>query len=156
VGVLADGPHAHHHPQLHPPRISRKNSTQRRLDIRPHLRQTNAGPLRDTTAGGSRDYVRANNKLPDVVLYDENRNWLFLIEAVTSHGPVSAKRHVELEAVLTNAGPGRVYVSAFPSFREFKRYADQIAWETEVWVAEFPEHLLHYNGDRFFGPRSSK
>ena len=100
--------------------------------------------------------VSKHDKLPDVVLYDETRNWLFLIEAVTSHGPVSAKRHVELEAVLTNARPGRVYVSAFPSFREFKKYADVIAWETEVWVAEFPEHLLHYNGDRFFGPRRSK
>ena len=96
-----------------------------------------------------------HDKLPDVVLYDERRNWLFLVEAVTSHGPVSAKRHLELETVLANAKPGRVYVSAFPSFREFKKYADEIAWETEVWVAEFPEHLLHYNGDRFFGPRSS-
>jgi type II restriction enzyme len=99
--------------------------------------------------------VTKHDKLPDVVLYDERRNWLFLVEAVTSHGPVSAKRHLELETVLANAKPGRVYVSAFPSFREFKKYADEIAWETEVWVAEFPEHLLHYNGDRFFGPRSS-
>lgn len=100
--------------------------------------------------------VTKHDKLPDVVLYDEHRNWLFLIEAVTSHGPVSAKRHVELENVLANAKPSRVYVSAFPSFRGFKKYADEIAWETEVWVAEFPDHLLHYNGDRFFGPRHSK
>jgi type II restriction enzyme len=97
--------------------------------------------------------VTKHDKLPDVVLYDEHRNWLFLVEAVTSHGPVSAKRHIELETFFTDAGPGRVYVSAFPSFREFKKYADEIAWETEAWVAEFPEHLLHYNGDRFFGPR---
>lgn len=63
---------------------------------------------------------------------------------------------IVLETVLANAEPGRVYVSAFPSFREFKKYAEEIAWETEVWVAEFPEHLLHYNGDRFFGPRRSR
>jgi type II restriction enzyme len=100
--------------------------------------------------------VTKHDKLPDIVLYDELRGWLFLIEAVTSHGPVSSKRHVELETVLANAEPGRVYVSAFPSFREFKKYAEEIAWETEVWVAEFPEHLLHYNGDRFFGPRHSR
>jgi type II restriction enzyme len=100
--------------------------------------------------------VTKHDKLPDIVLFDEHRGWLFLIEAVTSHGPVSSKRHVELETVLANAEPGRVYVSAFPSFREFKKYAEEIAWETEVWVAEFPEHLLHYNGDRFFGPRRSR
>jgi hypothetical protein len=61
MGVLSDGPHAHHRLQLHPTRPFRKNSTQRRLDILPRLRQTNAGLLRDATAGGSRDYVRANN-----------------------------------------------------------------------------------------------
>lgn len=97
--------------------------------------------------------VTKHDKLPDVVLYDPGKRWLYLIEAVTSHGPVSSKRHLELEAVLSGSKAGRVYVSAFPSFKEFKKYAEEIAWETEVWVADFPEHLLHYNGDRFFGPR---
>ena len=98
--------------------------------------------------------VTKHDKLPDLVLHDEHRNWLFLIEAVTSHGPVSPKRQMELQQALASSTAGRVYVSAFPSFREFKKYAADIAWETEVWVAEFPDHLLHYNGDRFFGPRS--
>lgn len=97
--------------------------------------------------------VTKHDKLPDVVLYDEVRSWLFLIEAVTSHGPVSPKRHAELENTLQACKAGRVYVSAFPAFREFKKYAAHIAWETEVWIAEAPDHLLHYNGDRFFGPR---
>lgn len=97
--------------------------------------------------------VTKHDKLPDVVLYDSAKNWLFLVEAVTSHGPVSPKRHLELEELLEACDAGRVYVSAFPSFREFKKHAADIAWETEVWVAEFPEHLLHYNGDRFIGPR---
>ncbi|MEO7328568.1 MAG: BsuBI/PstI family type II restriction endonuclease [Minicystis sp.] len=97
--------------------------------------------------------VTKHDKLPDIVLHDERRGWLFLIEAVTTHGPVSAKRHMELEAMLRDCKAGRVYVSAFPGFKEFKLYASSIAWETEVWLAEVPEHLLHYNGDRFFGPR---
>jgi type II restriction enzyme len=97
--------------------------------------------------------VTKHDKLPDIVLYDEARGWLFLIEAVSSHGPVSAKRHAELEEALHACQAGRVYVSAFPTFREFKKHAAQIAWDTEVWIAEVPEHLLHYNGDRFFGPR---
>jgi type II restriction enzyme len=97
--------------------------------------------------------ISKHDKLPDLVVLDEKRSWLFLIEVVTSHGPVSAKRYVELEELLTTCSSGRVYVSAFPTFREFKQHASEIAWETEVWVAEFPDHLLHYNGDRFLGPR---
>ena len=97
--------------------------------------------------------ITKHDKLPDIVALDPAREWLFLIEAVTSHGPVSAKRHEELELALKQARVGRVYVSAFLDFREFKRHAGEIAWETEVWIAEAPTHLLHYNGDRFFGPR---
>lgn len=97
--------------------------------------------------------IMGHDKLPDVVAYDATRDWLFLIEAVTSHGPVTPKREKELEKVLQKCTAGRVYVSAFLDFRGFKRHADQIAWETEVWFADAPNHLLHYNGDKFMGPR---
>jgi hypothetical protein len=93
-----------------------------------------------------------HDKLPDVVLFDRGRNWLFLIEAVTSHGPVSAKRHVELEAMLKDCPAGRVYVTAFMDFSAFKKYASEIVWESEVWIAEFPDHMIHFNGDKFLGP----
>ena len=73
-----------------------------------------------------------HDKLPDVVLYDEERNWLFLVEAVTSHGPVTPKRVEELEATLQDCTATRLYVSAFPDFRQFKQHVDKIAWETEV------------------------
>ena len=92
------------------------------------------------------------DKLPDVVLYDEERDWLFLVEAVTSHGPVNPKRVEELEGTLRDCVATRVYVSAFPDFRQFKRHVDKIAWETEVWLAEIPDHLIHFNGDKFLGP----
>ncbi|MBA3986478.1 MAG: restriction endonuclease [Bacteroidota bacterium] len=98
--------------------------------------------------------IDQHSKLPDVVLFDSKRNWLFLIEAVTSHGPVSPKRIVELEEMLKNCKVGKVYVSAFPDFKEFKKHTPEIAWETEVWVVEFPEHMIHFNGDRFMGPRN--
>lgn len=93
-----------------------------------------------------------HDKLPDVVLHDKKRNWLFLIEAVTSHGPVSAKRHAELEAMLRDCPAGRVYVTAFLNFSAFKKYASDIVWESEVWIAEFPDHMIHFNGDKFLGP----
>jgi adenine-specific DNA-methyltransferase len=94
-----------------------------------------------------------HSKLPDVVLHLPKKNWLFLIEVVTSHGPVSPKRHRELERLLTSTSSGRVYVSAFLDFKEFLRHARHIAWETEVWIAEAPDHLIHFNGDRFIGPQ---
>ena len=96
--------------------------------------------------------ITEHDKLPDVVLYDEERNWLFLVEAVTSHGPVSPKRVEELEVTLKDCGATRLYVSAFPDFRQFKQHVDKIAWETEVWIAEIPDHLIHFNGDKFLGP----
>ncbi len=92
--------------------------------------------------------VPSHEKLPDVVLYDRERDWLFLVEAVTSHGPVSPKRHLELEEALRGCSAGRVYVTAFPDFSTFKRFLSDIAWETEVWIAEAPDHLIHFNGER--------
>jgi len=93
-----------------------------------------------------------HDKLPDVVLYDAGRNWLFLIEAVTSHGPVSPKRQAELEEALRGCTADRVYVTAFVDFAAFKKYASEIVWESEVWIAEFPDHMIHFNGDKFLGP----
>ncbi len=93
--------------------------------------------------------VSVHDKLPDVVLYQRERGRLFLVEAVTSHGPVSPKRLFELEEMLRGCPVKRVYVSAFPDFATFKSFLTQIAWETEVWLAEIPEHMIHFNGDRF-------
>lgn len=95
--------------------------------------------------------ITEHDKLPDVVLYDQKRNWLFLIEAVTSHGPVTPKRMQELEMTLHGCVATRVYVSAFPDFRQFKRHLEDIAWETEVWVAEIADHLIHFDGEKFLG-----
>jgi len=97
--------------------------------------------------------IDQHSKLPDVIIYDTTRNWLFLIEAVTSHGPVSPKRIVELEELLKNCKVGKVYVTAFPDMTEFKKHSNNIAWETEVWLMEVPDHMIHFNGDRFMGPR---
>jgi adenine-specific DNA-methyltransferase len=94
--------------------------------------------------------ITEHDKLPDVVLYDESKNLLFLIEAVTSHGPLSPKRQIELEKVLAGCRAGKVYISIFPDFREFKRHIDNIAWETEVWIEANPAHMIHFNGPKFF------
>ncbi len=97
--------------------------------------------------------IDQHSKLPDVVIYDHARCWLFLIEAVTSHGPVSPKRIHELEDLLKNCKEGKIYVTAFPDMAEFKKHSANIAWETEVWLMDMPDHMIHFNGDRFMGPR---
>lgn len=97
--------------------------------------------------------IDQHSKLPDVVIYFPSKNWIFLIEAVTSHGPVSPKRIMELDDLLRGSTFGRVYVTAFPDMKEFKKHATEIAWETEVWLMELPDHMIHFNGDRFLGPR---
>lgn len=96
--------------------------------------------------------VDGHGKMPDVVLYDPRRHWLILVEAVTSHGPVDAKRHAELTTLFKDSAAGLVYVTAFPTRSIMTRYLPVIAWETEVWVAESPTHLIHFNGERFLGP----
>lgn len=98
--------------------------------------------------------VDKHGKMPDVVLYDRMRNWLFLVEAATSHGPVDGKRHGELSELFNAANAGLVFVSAFPDRATMRKYLANIAWETEVWFADAPTHLTHFNGDRFLGPHS--
>lgn len=97
--------------------------------------------------------VPAKEKLPDVVLYAPDEHWIYFIEAVTSRGPVSPKRQVEIKQLIlsqTTAAP--IFVSAFPDFSTFRTFIGDIAWETEVWIADRPSHMIHFNGDKFVGP----
>ena len=96
--------------------------------------------------------VDAHGKMPDVVLHFVENNWLLLVESVTSHGPVDGKRHAELAKLFAGSTAGLVYVTAFPNRSIMGRYLGEIAWETEVWVADAPSHLIHFNGVRFLGP----
>lgn len=96
--------------------------------------------------------VDSHGKMPDVVLHYSAKNWLLLIESVTSHGPVDGKRHAELAKLFTGSTAGLVFVTAFPNRAIMSRYLGEIAWETEVWVADAPSHLIHFNGERFLGP----
>ena len=96
--------------------------------------------------------VDQHGKMPDVVVHLSGRDWLVLMEAASSHGPVDSKRHAELSELFRSARPGLVFVSCFPDRREMRKYLHQIAWETDVWCAEDPTHLIHFNGERFLGP----
>lgn len=96
--------------------------------------------------------IDEHGKMPDVVIHFKTKNWLVLIEAVTSHGPISLKRHNELKELFRTARLGLVFVTAFLNRRAMTKYLADIAWETEVWIAETPSHVIHFNGERFLGP----
>ncbi|EFI8569669.1 BsuBI/PstI family type II restriction endonuclease [Escherichia coli] len=100
--------------------------------------------------------VDSHGKMPDVVLHFTAKNWLLLVESVTSHGPVDGKRHAELARLFAGSTAGLVYVTAFPNRSIMGRYLGEIAWETEVLVADAPSHLIHFNGVRFLGPYSTE
>jgi type II restriction enzyme len=96
--------------------------------------------------------IQEHGKMPDVVVHYVEKNWLVLIEAVTSHGPVNPKRRQELKELFSSSTAGLVFVTAFLSRRYMLKYLNDISWETEAWIAESPTHLIHFNGERFLGP----
>ena len=100
--------------------------------------------------------VGQHGKMPDVVIYHRIKNWLIIIEAVASSGPVDSGRHAELAHLFKTSKVGIVYVTAFPDRGEiFRKFLAVVAWETEVWCAKDPTHLIHFNGERFLGPYSN-
>ena len=98
--------------------------------------------------------ITLHDKMPDVVLYSEEKNWLYFIESVTSVGPMEPKRIKEIEEMTEGVTAGKIYVTAFLDFKTFKKFSETLAWETEVWIADMPDHMIHLNGDKFLGPRN--
>ncbi len=93
-----------------------------------------------------------HGKMPDLIIHHKGKKWLILVEAVTSHGPIDPKRKIELEELFGKSKAGLVFITAFLTKKTMMKYLEKIAWETEVWVAENPTHLVHLNGKRFLGP----
>lgn len=94
-----------------------------------------------------------HDKLPDVILFLREKNWIYFIEAVTSVGPMSVKRMIEIQEMTKGCPCGKIFVTAFLDKDVYKRFVDQLAWETEVWISETPDHMIHLNGAKFLGPR---
>ena len=97
--------------------------------------------------------ITLHDKMPDVVLYSEEKKWLYFVESVTSVGPMEPKRIKEIEEMTAGVSAWKIYVTAFLDFKTFKKFSEFLAWETEVWIADMPDHMIHLNGDKFLGPR---
>lgn len=93
-----------------------------------------------------------HSELPDVVAYSAMKNWLYLVEAVHSSGPITTERIIALRPFLENCAAGVIYITAFLNRPTFRKFVGEIAWETEVWIASEPDHLIHFNGNKFLGP----
>lgn len=96
-------------------------------------------------------FMLSHDELPDIIAYSKKNNWLYLIEAVHSSGPMSELRVHELKKRLKDCKVELIFVTAFLTRAEFRKWTMDIAWETEVWIADNPDHLIHFNGHKFLG-----
>ena len=96
--------------------------------------------------------VNPHGKMPDIIMYDSEQKWVFVIEAVTNHGPIDEKRRNELQKMFAGAKTRVIYITAFADKNTMRKFAADISWESEVWVAEYPDHMIHFDGKRFMGP----
>jgi type II restriction enzyme len=119
--------------------------------------------FREISARGYREHLLRlgilfgdRSALPDVVAYSEQKNWIFLIEAVHSSGPITPIRLLELQRLAKGCTADIIFVTAFLTRDTFRKFAPGIAWETEVWIADAPDHLVHFDGDKFLGPYKSR
>jgi hypothetical protein len=94
----------------------------------------------------------SHEELPDIVALSEEKNWLYLIEAVHTSGSISETRLMQLKDITSLCPLEIIFVTAFLNKTTFRKYIAEIAWETEVWIADNPDHLIHFDGDKFLGP----
>lgn len=96
-------------------------------------------------------FTLEHEELPDVVAYSREKNLLYLIEAYHSTGEWDEIRVRKVKRKLEESGctANVVFFTAFENKNIFKQKAKDIAWETEVWIADSPEHLVHFNGYKF-------
>ena len=97
--------------------------------------------------------ITQHDKMPDVVLYCADKDWLYFIEAVTSVGPMSPQRIIEIQDMTKNVKSGKIFITAFPDKATYKKFSINLAWETEVWISAYPDHMIHLNGSKFLGPQ---
>jgi hypothetical protein len=88
-------------------------------------------------------------KLPDAVLHLPKRNLLILL---TLNAPITTKQRNRIERWLAECMAKREYVSALSDWQALSRAGNSFAWDTHVWLAEEPEHMIHWNGEKFLGP----
>ncbi len=96
--------------------------------------------------------IGSHSKMPDAVIHRPDKKWLILVDTIAHHGPINTKRHHELAKLFEGSQAGLVYVTASLTWKAMGHAIEDVSWETEVWVAEAPDHMIHFDGERFLGP----
>jgi type II restriction enzyme len=96
-----------------------------------------------------------HEKLPAIVAYSTSRRWLYLIESAHPPGPITPDRHLELMRLTDPCKAGILFITAFPNRSSLRKSAADIPWETDVWIVDEPDHMIHFNGNRIPGPYPS-
>ncbi len=90
--------------------------------------------------------------LPDIILYKSDSNWLVLIDLVTGHRVMGNNRCKELIRMFKDSPIEQVFVNAFHNKKEMTDSQTDIAWGTNVWFSEEPEHMIHFDGNHVVEP----
>lgn len=85
--------------------------------------------------------------LPDVILFSAEESRLVIVEAVSTSGPVNSIRLEQLQKF--TKGPRKLgyrisYISAFPSRSIFRKFVEEIAWGSSVWIENEPHNIVHF------------
>jgi len=96
--------------------------------------------------------ITLHDKMPDVVLYRQDKHWIYFIEAVTSTGAMTPQRVLDIQAMTRNVEAGKIFITAFPDPDTYKQFSGDLAWETDVWISAHPDHMIHLDGTKFLGP----
>ena len=70
--------------------------------------------------------------------------------------PITPQRKLELQQILGENTKKAVFITAFENNSVYRNCSEELAWETEVWIATEPDHMIHRNGFRFMGPYGDK
>lgn len=92
------------------------------------------------------------SKLPDVVAYSPEKDWVYMIEAYHTSNPITPTRKLELQKIMGESSKKGIFVTAFENVSSYHKCTEELAWETEIWIATEPDHMQHRDGVKFLGP----
>lgn len=93
-----------------------------------------------------------SGNLPDIIIYDSQENCVIFIEAYHSTGPFTLDRVNAIKALChCREGMEAAFITAFDTTTKMLKHYKEVAWDTEIWSADEPTHLVHKNGDKFIG-----
>lgn len=97
--------------------------------------------------------VSEESKMPDVILYSVDKDWLYLIQSVVNSDVIDEIRFEELKTLTRSVDKQKVFITAFPNSQSFKDNMDRLAWDTVAWIADTPEHMIHFEKHGTLEPR---